>query len=197
MTLGENIYHYRTEKNWSQGDLADALNVSRQSISKWENNMAAPDLDKLIKLRAIFNITLDELVLGEQVSIPEEVTPPAPPSVPVQNNILSTRQVIGFTTLLFGLLLFLLSIFWGNSLYFSEEVGELTSIIIVLSSLFILAPFNKIMISVCGIVYVLYCILCYGIMDVTSVANGIFLVVSSFLIFSWFIVCGLHANREQ
>ena len=48
MTLGENIYRHRTAKNWSQGDLAEALDVSRQSISKWENNLAAPDLDKLI-----------------------------------------------------------------------------------------------------------------------------------------------------
>ena len=36
MNLGENIYRLRTEKNMSQGDLADALEVSRQSVSKWE-----------------------------------------------------------------------------------------------------------------------------------------------------------------
>ena len=35
MNLGENIYRFRTEKNMSQGDLADALEVSRQSVSKW------------------------------------------------------------------------------------------------------------------------------------------------------------------
>ena len=36
MTLGENIVRLRTRKNWSQGDLADALDISRQSVSKWE-----------------------------------------------------------------------------------------------------------------------------------------------------------------
>ncbi len=61
MNLGEKIYQLRTEKNLSQGDLADRLDVSRQSVSKWENNTAVPDLDKLIKICDIFEISLDEL----------------------------------------------------------------------------------------------------------------------------------------
>ena len=64
MNLGESIYRLRTERNMSQGDLADALDVSRQSVSKWENNMAVPDLDKLVKMSELFGITLDELVTG-------------------------------------------------------------------------------------------------------------------------------------
>lgn len=65
MNLGENIYRLRTECNLSQGDLADALEVSRQSVSKWENNSAVPELEKLIKMAQIFDITIDELVTGE------------------------------------------------------------------------------------------------------------------------------------
>ena len=200
MSLGENIYRLRTEKSWSQGDLADALDVSRQSISKWENNLAAPDLDKLIKLHHIFEVSLDELVLGvipEDRSAEQETPPQSPVEAPpVSVNFpLSTRHVVGFAMLLCGLILFLLSIFWGNSLYFSEEVGEFASCIIVLVSLFILAPYNKAIISVCGIVYVTYCLICFGIMNVTSIANSMFLVVASFVILTWFIVCGLHENR--
>ncbi len=67
MNLGERIYELRNEKNLSQGDLADALDVSRQSVSKWENNMAVPDLDKLIKLCDIFEISLDELTGREKI----------------------------------------------------------------------------------------------------------------------------------
>lgn len=67
MNLGERIYELRIEKNLSQGDLADALDVSRQSVSKWENNMAVPDLDKLIKLCDIFEISLDELTGREKI----------------------------------------------------------------------------------------------------------------------------------
>lgn len=65
MSLGERIYKLRTEKEMSQGDLADALEVSRQSISKWETNGSVPELDKLIKLSEIFGISLDELVTGK------------------------------------------------------------------------------------------------------------------------------------
>lgn len=61
MNLGEKIYQLRTEKNLSQGDLAERLEVSRQSVSKWENNTAVPDLDKLIKICDIFEISLDEI----------------------------------------------------------------------------------------------------------------------------------------
>lgn len=64
MNLGENIYRFRSQKNMSQGDLADSLNVSRQSVSKWENNSATPELEKLIKMSEVFGITLDELVSG-------------------------------------------------------------------------------------------------------------------------------------
>ena len=65
MNLGETIYQYRINKNLSQGDLAEKLDVSRQSVSKWENNSAVPDLDKIIKLCDIFEISIDELVKGK------------------------------------------------------------------------------------------------------------------------------------
>ena len=50
MTLGQNICRLRTERGLSQGDLADALDVSRQSISKWETGASVPELDKLRNL---------------------------------------------------------------------------------------------------------------------------------------------------
>lgn len=64
MSLGETICRLRTERKLSQGDLAEALDVSRQSISKWETNSSVPELDKLIKLSELFDVTLDELVWG-------------------------------------------------------------------------------------------------------------------------------------
>ena len=65
MSLGETIYRLRTEKNLSQGDLAELLEVSRQSVSKWENDSAVPDLAKIVKLGEVFGVSLDELVKGE------------------------------------------------------------------------------------------------------------------------------------
>lgn len=76
MNLGETIYRLRTEKNLSQGDLAERLEVSRQSISKWENNSAVPDLAKIVKLSEVFEVSLDALVKGEDAPHkPETVTP--------------------------------------------------------------------------------------------------------------------------
>lgn len=104
MNLGENIYRLRTERNLSQGDLADALDVSRQSVSKWENNAAVPELDKLIRLSQIFGITLDELT---EQSPP---TPPATPTVTVAKPQLELRQIIGVLLLGLGALTFLIYI---------------------------------------------------------------------------------------
>lgn len=73
MNLGETIYRLRTDKQMSQGELAEMLEVSRQSISKWENNSAVPELEKLIRLSEIFEVSLDELVKGEEKT--KEVPP--------------------------------------------------------------------------------------------------------------------------
>ena len=77
MTLGENIVRLRTEKNWSQGDLADALDISRQSVSKWETDASVPELEKLLKLSELFGVTLDELVRGEDAPKAEAAAPAA------------------------------------------------------------------------------------------------------------------------
>ena len=81
MSLGTTISRLRAEKKLSQGDLADALGVSRQSISKWETDASVPELDKLIKLSQLFGVTLDELVTGET---PPEQLPASPPPPPHQ-----------------------------------------------------------------------------------------------------------------
>ena len=66
MSLGERICKLRTRKGLSQGELADALDVSRQSISKWETGASVPELDKLIRLGEIFDVSLDELITGKE-----------------------------------------------------------------------------------------------------------------------------------
>ncbi len=84
MTLGEKIYELRTQRNLSQGDLANELNVSRQSISKWENGNSTPDLEKIVKLAEIFNVSLDELIKNEEKEVSIIDTPE-------QNTTLQTK----------------------------------------------------------------------------------------------------------
>ncbi|MBE6971323.1 MAG: helix-turn-helix transcriptional regulator [Ruminococcaceae bacterium] len=79
MNLHETICRLRTAKGMSQLELAEALDVSRQSISKWETGAAVPELDKLVKLSQIFGVTLDELVQGVP---PEQKADAVPQSSP-------------------------------------------------------------------------------------------------------------------
>ena len=65
MTLGEKIARQRRELNYTQEQLADILGVSRQSISKWESDIAYPETDKLIELGKIFDCSLDYLLKEE------------------------------------------------------------------------------------------------------------------------------------
>ena len=62
MTLHDKIYAYRKQLNLSQEALADKLKVSRQAVSKWESGQAKPDIDNLIVMAQLFNMTLDELI---------------------------------------------------------------------------------------------------------------------------------------
>ena len=117
MTLGERIYKFRTEKEMSQGDLADALGVSRQSISKWETNGSVPELDKLVKLSQIFGVSLDALVTGKETEQqenqeePEECIPPQaePKIVYVEKPVMpaiSAAHILGIILILGSLLCF-------------------------------------------------------------------------------------------
>ena len=62
MTLGEKIAKQRKELNYTQEQLADVLDVSRQSISKWESDIAYPETDKLIELGKLFDCSMDYLL---------------------------------------------------------------------------------------------------------------------------------------
>lgn len=66
MTFGERLYHLRSEKNLSQEQLAELLDVSRQSISKWENDKAYPEMTRLLFLSDYFQVSLDYLMRGTE-----------------------------------------------------------------------------------------------------------------------------------
>ena len=66
MTIGERLLKLRKEKNISQEELANVLDVSRQTISKWETDQTTPDFDKIIPLCEYFGITSDELLSGKK-----------------------------------------------------------------------------------------------------------------------------------
>ena len=76
-TLGQRITRLRGEHGMSQGDLADALDISRQSVSKWETDTSTPELEKLIRLAELFDISMDALILGKEESQPTQEPEPS------------------------------------------------------------------------------------------------------------------------
>ena len=76
MEFNNKLYELRKQKGFSQEELASRLNVSRQTVSKWEVGESAPDMEKLIAISDLFEISLDELVKGEtpkQSDVSEQV----------------------------------------------------------------------------------------------------------------------------
>ena len=66
MTFGERLYELRTKENISQEKFAEIMNVSRQSISKWETDKAYPEMSRLIFMSDYFHVSLDYLVRGKE-----------------------------------------------------------------------------------------------------------------------------------
>jgi transcriptional regulator with XRE-family HTH domain len=72
MEFNKKLYELRKKEGLSQDELAYKLNVSRQTISKWELGESTPDLEKLTVLSDYFKISLDELILGKVSEKPEQ-----------------------------------------------------------------------------------------------------------------------------
>jgi transcriptional regulator with XRE-family HTH domain len=60
--LSEKIINLRKSHGWSQEELAERLNVSRQSVSKWESGISNPDLDKSVTMSTLFGVSTDYLL---------------------------------------------------------------------------------------------------------------------------------------
>lgn len=73
MSIGEKIYSLRKSKNMSQEDLANVLNVSRQTVSKWETGESNPDIEKIVPLCDFFDISTDELLKGSNSYLEREI----------------------------------------------------------------------------------------------------------------------------
>lgn len=99
---------YRSQKNISQEQLAQELFISRQSISKWENGEATPDLENLIKLAKVFDVTLDELVLNKPVEVKVERI--------IEHRELDIKKIMLMSWIILGnilLAIFILILFYG------------------------------------------------------------------------------------
>ncbi len=72
MIFADKLRELRKKSGWSQEELAEQMNVTRQSVSKWEGAQAIPDLDKILKLSKLFGVSIDYL-LKDDIEDPMEV----------------------------------------------------------------------------------------------------------------------------
>ncbi|ANY13478.1 hypothetical protein BCY75_05535 [Latilactobacillus curvatus] len=70
MLIGQQLKQFRLDANYSQQTLAEQINVSRQVISKWETDKSAPDLNTLVVLAKLYNVSLNTLLGVETVTKP-------------------------------------------------------------------------------------------------------------------------------
>jgi len=75
MTIGEQIQKLRIQKGLTQERLAEMLDVSRQSVSKWELGQAMPDVDRIIRMSELFGVSTDKLLLREEEAAEEDKNP--------------------------------------------------------------------------------------------------------------------------
>ena len=138
MILADKIMNLRKKAGWSQEELANQLGVSRQAVSKWESGSSIPDLDKILRLSQLFDVSTDYLLRDEmEPELPQGEPEPAPildvPQSPVQritleqaNTYLDTAKAVA-SKIALGVALCILSpaplIYLGG---LSSEEGRFT-----------------------------------------------------------------------
>mgnify|MGYP005800048999 CR=1 FL=1 len=99
MKLAEKLVHLRKEKGLSQYDVASALNVSRQAISRWESGNSAPSTDNLKCLSGLYDVSVDFL-LNEEIEQPDHGEPVVGEDQPEGKQWLSKKTVVALLILL-------------------------------------------------------------------------------------------------
>lgn len=119
MTLGERLTELRKKQNLSQEEVAEKLNVTRQTVSKWELDQSTPDFDKIIPICKLYSITSEELLTGRKADANNDN---------IEYSLMTDEEIKKKTAIAISTSvgLFILSVIWiiiGSSIKFiSEEV---------------------------------------------------------------------------
>jgi len=111
MEFNNKLYQLRKQKGLSQEELANRMNVSRQTISKWEVGDSTPDMEKLIALSDLFEISLDELVLDKapanttECPAKSEIINELKEKLLTSDNKKKAKQGLKIAAIVFGILL--------------------------------------------------------------------------------------------
>ena len=124
MELGKQIKKYRSEKALSQDALAEKIYVSRQTISNWENDKSYPDVNSLVLLSKVFNVSLDQLIKGDVEKMTEQI------------NNSADRKEYEHLSLVFTVLLLAIIITPIPLVHFLSYVGMVIWIVILEAGIF-------------------------------------------------------------
>lgn len=196
-SLGERIFELRTEKGMSQGNLADLLYVSRQTISKWENNQSIPEVDRIIAMSGIFGVTVDYIVKGEvspsgNAEIKESTA--TEPSVPTKTvKINTTKNYISGIAVSVSMI-FLISLFLGirglvaSIIYTAWSYNSIFAIVGMALNIFAAVSLLSLNRKLVGVSYAAYTVSCIASLavrgfGVTSVVSMVAYAAIAFLCF--------------
>ena len=110
MEFHNKLYNLRKQKGLSQEELANRLNVSRQTISKWEVGDSTPDMEKLIAISDMFEMSLDELVMDkvptkiEEMSSKSEFASKLKEEVLTDENKKKAKKGLKIAAIIFGII---------------------------------------------------------------------------------------------
>lgn len=123
MDFSEKLLTLRKANNLTQEQLAEKLEVSRQSVSKWESGQAAPELEKIIAISAIFNVTTDYLLKSSEIddlSVKTEMLEKQQQSMLIREQ--KQRQVLGCAMYAIAIYLIFFAVYAVGHFYF--EIGN-------------------------------------------------------------------------
>lgn len=128
MTVGERIQDLRKKKGFSQEKLAEYLNMSRQAVAKWEQNVCEPNLDCLARMSDLFGVDLDYLIRGkasEEVKPDNVVREKETLIIKEKDNLLDKKDIILLITLITSTAVFIGLFIYAllNPLYYDQKTS--------------------------------------------------------------------------
>ncbi len=102
MSIGNRINELRKKHNYSQEYVAEQLDVSRQAVSKWEQNQTSPDTNNLIALAGLFGVSVEYIATGKTIDVPQSSNEKSstPKEIPDQTG---ANRLLGIIILAIGI----------------------------------------------------------------------------------------------
>ena len=156
MSLGENLQFLRKKNNITQEQLAEQLDVSRQSVSKWESDSSYPEMDKLLQLCKVFHCSMDDLVQGDvsQVYVEDNT------NYDKHYNAFSKFTSLGIALIFLGLSSTLLV--YGLNYFFEDE------------------PIKE---DFCGIIFLIFVVIGVAILTLFGIRSNVFKMKNPYIVY--------------